>query len=198
MKKLLVMSCLLLGTITTFAQLPGVKLGAKTGVSLASLKGHFAEESNRLGYQAGIWIRFGGAGIYVQPEGYLASKGGEFGRIKQNGNTYEGSGKIDFTTIDVPVLFGKKFGAEKLNFRLMAGPVMSFVLDKNFKENYDVVTDFNNYKNQTLGLQYGAGVDLGNLSFDLRYESGLTNIEKSGKYDQRQNLWHISIGYALF
>ena len=198
MKRITLTSFLLLIAVTTFAQLPSFNLGLKTGINLASLKGNVGEESNRLGYQAGVWARVGGAGFYVQPEVYLGSKGGEFGSIQQDGTTYEGDAKINFTTLDIPVLLGNKFGFDKLNFRIMAGPVISFVLNKDAKENYEVATDFNNYKNQTIGLQTGAGLDLGNLSFVLRYEKGLSNIDKSGQYDQKQNLWHLSLGYRIF
>lgn len=198
MKKIISVSFLLLVAVTTFAQLPSFHLGLKTGINMASLKGNVGEESNRLGYQAGVWARVGGAGFYVQPEVYLGSKGGEFGSIQQDGTTYEGDAKVNFTTLDIPVLVGNKFGFEKLNFRIMAGPVISFLLNKDSKENYAVATDFDNYKNQTIGVQTGAGVDLGNLSFDLRYEKGLSNIDKSGKYDQKQNLWHLSLGYRIF
>lgn len=198
MKRTFLTSLLLLGAMAAFAQLPSFNLGIKTGVNLASLKGNVAEESNRLGYQAGIWTRIGGAGFYVQPEVYLGSKGGEYGSIQRDGTVYQGKGEVNFTTLDVPVLFGNKFGFDKLNLRLMAGPVISFVLDKEFKDTYAVATDFDNYKDQTLGLQAGAGIDLGNLTFDLRYEKGLSNIDNSGKYDQKQNLWHLSVGYKLF
>src|SRR5690606_41815220 len=119
MKKVLLSICLLFGTIVTFAQSPTLKFGVKAGINQANLKSDFADESNRLGYQAGIWFRVVGAGFYVQPEAYLASKGSKFGTIEQNGTSYEGSGKINFTTIDVPVLIGKKFGLEKANFRVM-------------------------------------------------------------------------------
>ena len=128
----------------------------------------------------------------------MGSKGGEFGSIQQDGTTYEGSGKVNFTTLDIPVLIGNKFGFDKLNFRIMAGPVISFMLNQSAKENYRVDTNFDNYKNQTIGAQGGAGVDLGNLSVDLRYEKGLSNIDKSGQYDQKQNLWHLSLGYKIF
>ncbi|MFD2161631.1 porin family protein [Paradesertivirga mongoliensis] len=195
MKRIALSGLLLLASVTTFAQFT---LGLKTGVNLATLKGDVGDESNRLGYQAGAWARFGGAGFYLQPEVYLGSKGGEFGSINQDGTTYHGEGKVNFTTLDIPVLLGNKFGFDKLNFRIMAGPVISFVLDKSAKENFEVATDFNNYKDQTIGLQTGAGVDLGNISVDLRYEKGLSNINKSGQYDQKQNLWHLSLGYKLF
>jgi hypothetical protein len=39
--------------------------------------------------------------------------------------------KVTFTTLNVPLLIGKGFGGDNLNFRIMAGPVYSYVLDKN-------------------------------------------------------------------
>lgn len=198
MKKIIFSGLLSLLSVAVFAQSPSFKLGLKTGVNLATLKGNVGDENNRLGYQAGVWARIGATGFYLQPEAYIGSKGGEYGTIEQDGTTYQGSGKINFTTLDIPVLLGKKFGFEKLNFRIMSGPVVSFVLNKEASENYQVATDFDNYKNQTIGLQSGAGVDIGNMSLDLRYEKGLTNIDKSGQYDQKQNLWHLSIGYKLW
>ncbi|HEY0053898.1 MAG TPA: porin family protein [Pedobacter sp.] len=198
MKKIILSGLLLLGAVTTFAQLPRLHMGLKTGVNLATLKGDVDSESNRLGYQAGLWARIGGAGVYLQPEAYIGSKGGKFGSFNQNGTSYNGDASVNFTTLDIPVLLGKKFGFDKLNFRVMTGPIISFVLNKDAKENYSEATNFKDYKNQTLGLQSGAGIDLGNLSFDVRYEKGISNISKSGQYDQRQNLWHLSLGYRLF
>jgi hypothetical protein len=49
-----------------------------------------------------------------------------------------------------------------------------------------------------LGIQAGGGVDLGNLTLDLRYEAGLSNISESEKYNQKQNLFHLSLGFKLF
>jgi len=199
MKKLLLLTLTFMAAgATAFAQLPSFNLGLKAGVNIAGLKGDWADSDNRLGYQAGIWGRIGAPGFYVQPEVYLGSKGGEFGSVEQDGTTFNGKGKITFTTLDVPVLIGKKFGSDNLNLRIMAGPVVSFLLDKTSKNTFEPVLDFDNYKNQTVGAQFGAGVDAGNISVDLRYEAGISNVSKSSKYDQKQNLWHISLGYKLF
>lgn len=199
MKKLITTTFILfLTTFAVRAQLPSFDLGLKAGVNLATLQADWTSTENRLGYQVGAWARVGGAGFYVQPEVYLGSKGGKFGNIDADGTTVSGSGKVNFTTLDIPVLLGNKIGMDKLNIRFMAGPIVSFILKNDFKENYNMGTNVNDYKNQTIGAQLGAGVDVGNISVDLRYEKGLSNIEKSGKYDQKQNLWHLSLGYKLF
>ena len=81
----------------------------------------------------------------------------------------------------------------------MAGPVYSYVLDKNqsFSNNVNgAFNDFGNYRKSTLGYQAGAGIDIGHITADFRYEGGLTKINES--YGQRQNLWTISVGFKLF
>ncbi|WP_293785455.1 porin family protein [uncultured Pedobacter sp.] len=189
---------LTLGWATSKAQT--FNLGVKAGVNLAKLNADFASEENRLGYQIGAWARIGGASLFVQPEAYIGSKGNKFISIQQdNGNEVSAEGKVKFTTLDIPVLLGTKFGAKNLNFRLMAGPVISFVLDENssFSSAYQQATDFDNYKNQALGLQAGAGIDVGNISVDLRYEAGLSNISKSEKYSQKPNLFQLSLGFKI-
>lgn len=195
MKKIILLSCLfLLTSIGVFAQLPSFTLGLKGGVNYSQLKtkSDLTDHNSILGYQVGVWARVGGAGMYLQPELYLGSKGNDF--IQTNGAT----GKIRFTTLDVPLLLGTKIGPSKLNIRFMAGPLISFIIDQSttFDAAYTSVTDYKNYKNQTLGVQAGAGVDIGNLSVDLRYEAGLSNISQS-KYEQKQNLWHLSLGFKL-
>ncbi|UKT63395.1 porin family protein [Pedobacter mucosus] len=200
MKKIIFSIVLLtLGWATSKAQT--FNLGVKAGVNLAKINADFASEENRLGYQIGAWARIGGASFYVQPEAYIGSKGNKFISFTNNSGTeVAAEGKVKFTTLDVPILLGTKFGSNNLNFRLMAGPVISFILNENstFSSAYAQATDFDNYKNQAFGIQGGAGVDIGNISVDLRYETGLSNISKSDKYTQKPNLFQLSLGYKLF
>ena len=200
MKKLILVAGLLITTsVAALAQLPSFTGGLKAGANYSQLKSDedLTDASSILGYQFGIWTRLGGAGVYLQPELYLGSKGGENPIIINGGTETEVNGEVKFTTLDLPVLLGTKFGPNKLNFRLMAGPVISFVVDKSTSTEsaYESIQD---YKDQALGLQAGAGVDVGNLTVDLRYEAGLSNISKSDKYDQKQNLFHLSLGLKLF
>ncbi len=196
MKKILLLSSLfLLTSIAVFAQLPSFNLGLKGGINYSKLnnKSDLTDHNSITGYQVGAWARFGGAGMYLQPELYLGSKGNEF---KQSDGA---EGKVQFTTLDVPVLLGTKIGPSKFNIRFMAGPVISFLVNKetDFDAAYDDVTDYNSYKDQTWGIQAGTGVDLGGISVDLRYEAGLSNVSQSPKYEQKQNLWHLSLGFKL-
>lgn len=200
MKKTILLSCLIAFTsITAFAQLPNFTLGLKGGVNVSKLNSNFLQEENRLGYQVGAWARIGGLGLYVQPEAYLGSKGSDF-RFVQSGNQVETEGEVKFTTLDIPLLLGTKIGPQNFNLRFMAGPVISFIVDEEttFQSASQQATDFSNYKNQAWAAQAGAGIDFGNLSIDARYEAGLSNLSRNDQFEQKQNLWHISLGYKIF
>jgi len=202
MKKIILTGCFILLTgIAAMAQLPSFTFGIKGGANFSKLKttNDLTDENSIAGYQAGVFARLGGLGVYLQPELYLGSKGNKFIRVNTGGSSVEAKGKVKFTTLDLPVLVGTKIGANNLNLRFMAGPVISFIIDENttFDSAYNNITDFGNYKNQNWALQAGTGVDLGNLTVDLRYEAGLSNISKNEDYKQKQNLFHLSLGLKL-
>ena len=175
-------------------------LGVKGGVNFS----HLSVNDGRInstalpGYQIGLWTRIG-KGFYVQPEAYLGSSGSNFDfQYNQANQTVTESGKVRFTTLNVPVLLGQSFGFSSLNFRLMAGPMFSYILNNNQNLSQNVQNayrDFGNYKNSTLGYQAGAGLDILKFSVDLRYEGGLTEVNPA--YGQRQNLFHLSLGYKF-
>ncbi len=190
----------LLVAALSFSAKAQFSLGVKGGVNFS----HLSVDNGRIdanelpGYQIGLWTRIG-KGFYVQPEIYLGSSGSKFDfDYNQSNQTVTESGKVRFTTLNVPLLFGQSFGFSKLNFRLMAGPMYSYVLDDNQNLSQNVKNayqDFGNYRNSTLGYQAGAGIDVLSFSVDLRYEGGLTQINPS--YGQRQNVFNLSLGYKF-
>ncbi|MDT3403812.1 porin family protein [Mucilaginibacter terrae] len=191
MKKYILSIALLVATIA------GAKaqatLGIKGGVNFSKINTDNLKESTTAGYQVGLFARVGNS-WYLQPELYLGSRGGKF-EGSSSGNTASANGKVTFTTLNVPLLLGRKlFSAGSLNVRAMAGPIYSYNLskDNNVKT---AIQDFGEYKNSTLGYQVGGGIDIGNITADLRYEGGLTKINE--KYGQRANLWALSIGFKI-
>jgi hypothetical protein len=194
-----IMKKYLLSAMLVIAATVGAKaqfsLGVKGGVNYSKIKSDNFRDASVAGYQAGLFARFGG-GFYVQPELYLSSKGGKF-ESTQNATDY--SANVKFTDLNVPLLLGGRFGAKNLNFRIMAGPVYSYILDKrqNLSSNFSAAyNDFGHYNNSTLGYQAGAGVDIGPITADLRYEGDLTKV--SEQYGQRCNLWALSVGFKFF
>ncbi len=189
MKKfILSVAVLVAGVIGAKAQ---VSVGAKAGVTFSKLNADELKESSITGYQVGGFVRVG-SNWFLQPELYLGSSGGKF-KANEN-NTAEG--KVRFTTLNVPVLVGKSFGQEDLNLHLVAGPVYSAILSDSRSFGENVGDAFRNYKSSSLGFQAGGGVDIGNITVDLRYEGGLTKV--SDYFDQKQSLWALSVGFRFF
>ena len=157
-----------------------------------------------LTYQLGLYTRFMFAGIYVQPEAMFSSSKTEMtfeNIINGNGNTNNVVGEVKLNKLDVPVMIGKRF--MKI-LRINAGPVFSYILSQNIdqsgaKEAWNEINA--EYKNATVGLQYGIGVDIAMINIDLRVEKGfqaisenLTIGETSFAADQRLEQIMLSVG----
>ena len=190
MKKYLLITALLI-TVCISAQAQ-FSLGIKGGVNYSTVNTDNLNSSSVAGYEVGAFARLGG-GLYLQPELYLSSSGGKF---NSNDNTV--TGNVHFTNLNVPLLVGLKFGPKNLNFRIMGGPIYTSILSQseNFNQNFNAAyNDFGKYKSSTIGYQAGAGIDIGSITADLRYEGNLTDINSN--YGQRQNLWALSIGFKI-
>jgi hypothetical protein len=195
MKKLAIILLLVTGSITTKAQvIPNFDFGIKGGINLSKLsKQNGFSSENRAGYLAGIWARAGAMGLHIQPELYYTVKTSDVKDM--NGQ----AGSVDFTSVDLPVLVGTKIGAVGIGGRLNTGPVISFIIDQeqSFGNAVGSASKFN-YKDQAVAWQFGAGLDIRKISFDLRYEHGLSKISRSGYDDTKLRLFNFSIGYKLF
>jgi hypothetical protein len=193
MKKFLLSAVLLVAVcISARAQF---NLGIKGGINFSHIDADNFNNSTLTGYQVGAFARVGGA-VYLQPELYISSCGGWF-KSYQNNTIY--NGEVRFTNLDVPLLLGLRFGPKNLNLRVMAGPVYNYILnkDENFSANLSsAFNDFGHYNDSTLGYQAGAGVDLGNVTFDARYQGGLSHINSD--FGQTQRLWALSVGFKFF
>ena len=181
--------------LAAFSQvLPSFQLGIKAGTNLSKLSTENTFSSNnRAGYYAGLWARIGAAGIHLQPELYLSGKNTT---LKDNNGQ---ENKIKFTSLDVPILLGTKFGAAGIGLRLNTGPVVSFILDDEQSFGQASSNAFNgNFKGQNFAWQFGAGFDFRNLGVDLRYEAGLSKIGKDGYNDTKLGLFTLGLAYKLF
>lgn len=193
MKKFLLSAALLIAVgISAKAQF---SLGIKGGLNFSHIDADNFKSSSVTGYQAGLFARVG-SGIYVQPELYLNSTGGDF---DSNSNGTDYNAHVKFTNLTLPVLLGIKFGPKNLNFRVMAGPEYTYMLNKTetFSNNFEAAfNDFGKYNNSTLGYQAGFGVDLGPITADLRYQGGLNKVNSD--FGQTQKLWALSVGFKFF
>lgn len=135
-----------------------------------------------LTYQLGLFTRLMFAGIYVQPEAMFSSSKTEMtfeNIINGNGNTNNVVGEMKLNKLDVPVMIGKRF--MKI-LRINAGPVFSYILSQNISQS-GIKYAWNEinaeYKNATVGLQYGIGVDIAMINIDLRVEKGFQAISEN-------------------
>ena len=195
MKKIILSALLISLNLAAFSQvLPSFQFGLKGGANLSKLSTENTFSSdNRAGYYAGLWARIGAAGIHLQPELYLSGKNTTLKASNGEEN------KVNFTSLDVPVLVGTKIGAAGVGIRLNTGPVVSFVLSDDQSFGNAASNIFNgDFKGQNFAWQFGAGLDVGKLGIDLRYETGLSKIGKDGYDDTKLSLFTFGLAYKLF
>ena len=189
----LTVAFLLVGLFASAQVLPSFQLGIKAGANFSKFDSEntFSSE-NRAGFYGGLWARLGAAGIYFQPELYVSGK-----KTSLVSNTGEVN-KVTFTSLDVPLLVGTKFGAAGIGLRLNTGPMFSLILDENQSFSQAAGSVFRaDFKNQAVAWQFGAGLDLKKLSFDARYELGLSKINKAGYPGTKLNLFTVGLGYRI-
>ncbi|NQU80050.1 MAG: PorT family protein [Bacteroidetes bacterium] len=161
-----------------------IKFGVKGGISSSTIKmddiitvqgvEEYSLEgikSGTVGFHAGLMTRVTFFGVYIQPELYFSSTGGdvEVSNLITNDTEIK---TMEFKKLDIPVLVGFKFGPARVN----AGPVASIIIDSKAdlieKAGYE-----ENLKGASFGYQAGVGLDLlKTISLDIRYEGNLSKL----------------------
>ncbi len=153
---------------------------------------------SKTGFHAGIWtrIKLPVIGLYIRPELVYTSLKSEISAKNSNEiATY------DFQKIDVPVLLGKKIFKVA---HIFAGPSFQYIIDGDFnlQSATDLTTDTSGF---TVGLQLGAGVELGKLGLDVRWERTFSDTESTlvgngspnVKFDTRVNQIIVGLSYRF-
>lgn len=204
MKKGILLICLTFAfSQSTNAQL---NFGIKGGVNynsetiVAVTENVFEGAESKTGYHAGIWLRakIPVLGIYIRPELIYTNL--------ESSITYLPAGIVadalqtdfSFQKIDIPVLFGKKFLGVG---NVFIGPSFQYVLAQDFDLNDIPKVTGDGF---TVGLQIGAGIELGKLGIDVRLERGFNDIESrflddttSIEFDTRVNQILIGLSYRF-
>ena len=204
MKKGILLICLTFAfSQSTNAQL---NFGIKGGVNynsetiIAVTENVFEGAESKTGYHAGIWLRakIPVLGIYIRPELIYTNL--------ESSITYLPAGIVadalqtdfSFQKIDIPVLFGKKFLGVG---NVFIGPSFQYVLAQDFDLNDIPEVTGDGF---TVGLQIGAGIELGKLGIDVRLERGFNDIESrflddttSIEFDTRVNQILIGLSYRF-
>lgn len=170
-------------------------LGIKGGLTASELK--FSDRwqydsDNTLNYHVGGFGRLGFGRFFIQPEAYFNSRGGDLSEVIDE-NIVETVANFDFSSVDVPVLAGLKFGKkENFNIRAMGGPVFGFITSKNVEG--APVFDADYFNNHFFGWQYGVGMDIWFITLDARIESSRNSVYQSSDFSTKNKVYLISLG----
>ena len=201
---------LLLIVISFFATANAqIKFGVKGGISSSTIKmddiitvqgvEEYSLEgikSGTIGFHAGLMTRVTFFGVYIQPELYFSSTGGEV-EVTDIIQDVTSIKTMEFKKLDIPVLVGFKFGPARVN----AGPVASIIIDSK-ADLIDEAGYEEKFKGASFGYQAGVGLDLlKTISLDIRYEGNLSklgdgvNIEGNDfEFDSRNPQFIFSLG----
>jgi len=201
MKKLVLLTVAMLFMFSTVAFSQGMVTGltgkgVKVGLDMANFTGDDVSDAKmKLGIVGGGFITYAFSDLFaIQPELIFSMKGAKY---EPTGGSYD----FKLNYIEIPVL-AKVLLAGGGNFKpnFYAGPAIGFLLSA--KSDTTDVKDIT--KSTDFGLIGGAGADLhmgtgpGKITFDIRYEVGLTSIDDSGA-DAKINNSTISflVGYGF-
>ena len=195
--------------LSTFAIGP-FTIGLKGGInstkittdnySLSGVSYNDFKSDAKSGYNIGAFARLG-TKVYLQPELLYCVRNSQ--SASESGTTAGQSVKLK--TIQIPVLLGFKLIDLKLaSIRAFTGPAMSIVMDNSSVSYTNVsasISDTKNYKNNIWDWQLGAGVDVGMITLDCRYEWGLSNtsggnLSKVG-FVNKGNTLTFSLGFKF-
>jgi len=178
----------LVGALALFGAMNAqVKFGAKAGLNISSLNGDVEGVKSLVGFHVGGFAQVPLAAKFTfQPEVVYSAQG-----AKEDG----GDGKINLGYINVPLMF-KYAIAEKFNVE--AGPQIGFLVSakEKYNGNSDDIKDQLNSVDFSIGL--GASYDFTqNLSADVRYNAGVSNIAKESDSKIRNGVFQIGLGYKF-
>jgi len=173
--------------LTTSVSAQHFNLGIKGGLNMYSIQNDIIDFDQAVSFHLGLLGHIHlGRQLAIQPELVYSVQGA----VAKSG------AKIELTYLNVPVLFQYMFDN---GFRLQAGPQVGFLLSANSKHN-GVETDIkNNIKSVDVSL--GAGVGYvhppSGVGFDIRYNFGLSNINKTEAVVSNNNGLQIGLFYLF-
>ncbi|MBA6155109.1 PorT family protein [Tenacibaculum sp. S7007] len=208
MKKVILIVFLFLGGMQ-LAQ-SQIQFGIKGGInynsdSFQDVKTDVLEGAkSKTGFHAGVWtrIKIPVIGLYLRPElvyTQLSNSATFYPEGKSVNVANKTTTTFDFKKIDIPVLLGKKVFKVA---HIFAGPSFQYILNSDFDINDLKEVDSEGF---SLGLQFGAGVELGKLGLDVRWERALSDTEmkfvdsnsSNVNFDTRVNQIILGLSYRF-
>lgn len=175
----------------------GPKVGYDTHTLTTNQDSIQADAKNS--FQVGAFVRVGKK-FYFQPEAnYQVSKS----TLNKSLSSTIQSQDVTLKSIKIPALLGfKLINKGRFNVRIMAGPAISFILDKKLNPSQMnelwPINSTDDIKNSVWSAQMGAGIDALFLTLDVRYEVGIDDLYSGSKnLDLKNNMFNVSLGIKL-
>ncbi|MCD8417555.1 PorT family protein [Tenacibaculum finnmarkense genomovar finnmarkense] len=175
MKKIILGALLFIGATQMQGQ---TQYGIKGGINYNS--DSFSDVKNdvlsggesKTGFHAGVFLRgkIPIIGLFIQPELVYTQLNSDV-IFTPDATSSSIKTSYSFRKIDVPVLIGKKLGGVG---RVFAGPTFQYVIEGDFDTDKikDVKAD-----GFSVGMQLGAGLDLGKFGVDVRWERAFSDTQ---------------------
>jgi len=147
-------------------------IGVKAGVNAHTINGNDNFDT-KIGFHLGLLGHIHLASQFaLQPELVYSVQGAKFGSSGQDLH-------VNLNYVNVPVLLQYMFNN---GFRLQAGPQLGILASAKSGSNNNKVDVKDNFENLDLGLGMGASYvnPATNFGIDIRYNVGLSNINKNG------------------
>lgn len=200
----LVLSCLALTNVQAQDAISKpATIGFKGGINFSNFYADNVDDENVLtGFNAGLYAKVPVTKSFsIQPEIYYTTKGSE---VTYNTAGVNGVAKFNINYVEVPVLAVINLTE---NFNIHAGPYAAYMVsgkttnDSNLGSSTSTL-DTNDFQRFDAGIAAGVGLDFELLSFGVRYNYGLTKIEKENSNgntytDAKNSVLNVYVGFAL-
>ncbi|MFO7789344.1 MAG: porin family protein [Bacteroidales bacterium] len=153
------------------SQSAGVRFLPQAGLNFTKLTDDpiNTTEKFRLGAEAGIWVQTKNP-VFFQPGLFYAQQRLDelyVDELEDNLTTDTILNKLDYRCLKLPVMFG----LQVLGARVYTGPSFTYIINMD-----DMELAEEQFKDLTMGLNVGAGINITMFSFDIRYEYGVTHV----------------------
>lgn len=160
----------------------------------------FDNAKSKTGFHAGAWLRINlpVTNLYLRPELVYTQLSNEVSYALNESITAKTT-TYDFQKIDIPVLVGMKFLKVA---HVFGGPSFQYILDSDFNIEDLTQKDSDGF---SVGVQFGAGIELGKLGLDVRWERALSDTEakfidsniNDVNFDTRVNQIIVGLSYRF-
>lgn len=174
-----------------------ISYGIKAGLNVSSIVGDATDNLNmKTGIHAGGFVEFGiNEHFSIQPEVIFSTQGAKYERDSDLDGTNEDiCDRLNY--INIPIL-AKIDVLDGLSAQI--GPQLGILASAKTKLGDNDSTDIkDDLKSTDIGLAIGLGYEIEEgVTFDARYNMGITDIAKSDAIDQRNSTIQFSVGYKF-